>query len=151
MSLEERLLEDLKLAMKASRKEEISTLRMVRAQIKDAQISKGEALSDQEVAAVLQKAAKIRKEAMDMFSKGNREDLVAKEQKEFDIITKYLPEQLSEEQIETLIKETISALNVSSEKDFGRVMSAIMPKVKGKADGKIIQQKVKLALTQLPS
>lgn len=151
MSLEERLLEDLKLAMKAGRKEEISTLRMLRAQIKNARISKGEDLSDQEVALVLQKAVKVRKEAMEMFSKGNRADLVAKEQKEYDIIAKYLPEQLSEEQIEKLIRETISSLEVSSEKDIGRVMGALMPKVKGKADGKIIQQKVRLALTQLPS
>ena len=151
MSLEERLLEDLKLAMKAGRKEEVSTLRMLRAQVKDARISKGEDLTDQEVSAVLQKAVKIRKEAMEMFSKGDRIDLVEKEQKEYEIISIYLPEQLTEEQIENLIQETIFSLQVSGEKDLGRVMGAIMPKVKGKADGKIIQQKVKLALTQLPS
>ena len=151
MALEELLFEDLKLAMKARRKEEISTLRLLRAQIKDARISKGEDLDEQEVTSVLQKAAKIRKEAIEMFLQGNREDLVAKEQKEYEIIAKYLPEQLSEEQIDNLIQEIISSLDVTSEKDFGRVMGAIMPKVKGKADGKIIQQKVKLALTQLPS
>jgi uncharacterized protein YqeY len=151
MSIEERLLEDQNLALKAGKKEEISTIRMIRAQIKDARISKGDKLSDEEVAFVLQKAAKIRKEAIAMFAKSNRDDLVAKEEAEYKIIEKYLPEQLSEDQVDKLIQETLSSLDVSGEKDIGRVMGAIMPKVKGKADGKLIQQKVRIALSQISS
>lgn len=151
MSIEDRLLEDQNLALKAGKKEEISTIRMIRAQIKDARISKGDKLSDEDVALVLQKAAKIRKEAIEMYVKGNREDLAAKEEAEYKIIAKYLPQQLSEDQIEKIIQETIYSLEVSGEKDIGRVMGAIMPKIKGKADGKSVQQKVRIALTQISS
>lgn len=151
MSIEDRLLEDQNLALKAGKKEEISTIRMIRAQIKDARISKGDELSDEEVALVIQKAAKIRKEAIEMYAKSDRADLVAKEEAEYKIIEKYLPEQLSEDQVDKLIQETLSSLDVSSEKDIGRVMGAIMPKVKGKADGKSVQQKVRIALSQISS
>lgn len=151
MSIEDRLLEDQNLALKAGKKEEISTIRMIRAQIKDARISKGDELSDEDVALVLQKAAKIRKEAIEMYVKGNREDLAAKEEAEYKIIAKYLPQQLSEDQLEKIIQETIYSLEVSGEKDIGRVMGAIMPKIKGKADGKSVQQKVRIALTQISS
>jgi uncharacterized protein YqeY len=151
MSIEDRLLEDQNLALKAGKKEEISTIRMIRAQIKDARISKGDKLSDEDIALVLQKAAKIRKEAIEMYTKGNREDLAAKEEAEYKIIAKYLPQQLSEDQIENIIHETIYSLEVSGEKDIGRVMGAIMPKIKGKADGKSVQQKVRIALAQISS
>jgi uncharacterized protein YqeY len=151
MSVEDRLREDQNLALKAGKKEEISTIRMIRAQIKDARITKGDKLSDEDVALVLQKAAKIRKEAIEMYVKGNREDLAAKEEAEYNIIAKYLPQQLSEDQIDNIIHETIYSLEVSGEKDIGRVMGAIMPKIKGKADGKSVQQKVRIALTQISS
>ena len=151
MSIEDRLLEDQNMALKAGKKEEISTIRMIRAQIKDARISKGDELSDEEVALVLQKAAKIRKEAIEMYAKSDRGDLVAKEEAEYKIIEKYLPEQLSEDQVDKLIQETLSSLDVSGEKDIGRVMGAIMPKVKGKADGKSVQQRVRIALSQISS
>jgi uncharacterized protein YqeY len=151
MSIENRLMEDLKLAMKAGRKEEVTTLRMIRAQIKNAQIEKGEDLSEEDVAQVLNKAAKVRIEAIEMYQKGNRDDLVAKEHAEYEIIAKYMPEQLNDDEIEKIIQETIMSLQASSEKDIGRVMGAIMPKVKGKADGRIIQQKVRVALTKLSS
>jgi len=153
MSLEDRLFEDLKLALKAGKKEEVSTLRMIRAQIKDTRIARGKGteLNDEDITQVLQKAAKNRKEAIEMYEKGNRDDLVAKEQAEYEIIVRYMPEQLSEQEIEKIIQETISSLHVSSEKDIGRVMGAIMPKVKGKADGKLVQHKVKVALANLPS
>lgn len=143
MSIEEQLLEDMKLAMKAGKKLELETVRILRAQIKTASIDKKDDLSDSEVAQVLQKEAKKRKEAIEMYEKGGREDLVNKESAELEIISKYLPEQLSDKELDTIIKETISTLQITSEKDMGRVMGAVMPKVKGKADGKIVQQKVK--------
>ena len=149
MSVEKQLLEDMKLAMKSGKKIELDTIRMVRAQIKSASIDKKDDLDEAEVAKVLQKEAKKRKEAIEMYQKGNREDLVKKEESELDIISKYLPEQLSEKDIEDIISAAVKSLQVTSEKDMGRVMGAVMPKVQGKADGKLVVQKVKEYLAKL--
>jgi uncharacterized protein YqeY len=143
MSIEKQLFEDMKVAIKGGRKVELDTIRMVRSQLKSAAIDKKDDLSEEEVVQVLHKEAKKRKEAIEMYQKGNREDLVEKETAELDIISTYLPEQLSSEELNQIIKETCDSLQVSSDKDLGRVMGAIMPKVKGKADGKSVQQKVK--------
>jgi uncharacterized protein YqeY len=149
MSVENQLLEDMKLAMKSGNKVELDTIRLLRAQIKSASIDKKDDLDEAELAQVLQKEAKKRKEAIEMYQQGNREDLVEKEKSELSIISKYLPEQLSESDLDQIVSETIQSLQVSSEKDMGRVMGAIMPKVKGKADGKLVQQKVKEHLAKL--
>ena len=149
MSVEKQLLEDMKLAMKSGKKIELDTIRMVRAQIKSASIDKKDDLDEAEVAKVLQKEAKKRKEAIEMYQKGNREDLVKKEESELYIISKYLPEQLSEKDIEDIISAAVKSLQVTSEKDMGRVMGAVMPKVQGKADGKLVVQKVKEYLAKL--
>jgi len=149
MSVEKQLMEDMKLAMKSGNKIELDTIRLLRAQIKSASIDKRDDLDEAELAQVLHKEAKKRKEAIEMFQKGNREDLARKEQSELSIISKYLPEQLSEEEIEKIVNEAIESLQVTSEKDMGHVMGAIMPKVKGKADGKLVQQKVKESLAKL--
>jgi uncharacterized protein YqeY len=98
---------------------------------------------------ILQKEAKKRKEAIDLYQQGNRQDLVNKEKNELKVISKYLPEQLSEDELNHIIKETFDSIQISSEKDMGRVMGTIMPKVKGKADGKVVQQKVKEYLANL--
>jgi uncharacterized protein YqeY len=149
MSVEKQLLEDMKLAMKSGNKIELDTIRMLRAQIKSASIDKKDDLDEAELAQVLQKEAKKRKEAIEMYKQGNREDLVKKEEAELSVIAKYLPEQLSEKDLEDIIQSSIESLQVTSEKDMGRVMGAIMPKVKGKADGKLVQQKVKDHLAKL--
>jgi uncharacterized protein YqeY len=149
MSVEKQLLEDMKLAMKSGNKIELDTIRMLRAQIKSASIDKKDDLDEAELAQVLQKEAKKRKEAIGMYKQGNREDLVKKEEAELSVIAKYLPEQLSEKDLEDIIQSSIESLQVTSEKDMGRVMGAIMPKVKGKADGKLVQQKVKDHLAKL--
>lgn len=149
MSVEKQLLEDMKLAMKSGNKVELDTIRMLRAQIKSASIDKKDDLDQAELAQVLRKEAKKRREAIEMFKQGNREDLVKKEESELQIISKYLPEQLSENKLEEIINSAIDSLQVTSEKDMGRVMGAIMPKVKGKADGKLVQQKVKHYLAKL--
>jgi uncharacterized protein YqeY len=149
MSVENQLLEDMKLAMKSGKKLELDTIRMLRAQIKSASIEKKDDLDEVELAQVLQKEAKKRKEAIEMYQKGNREDLVEKEKAELSLISKYLPEQLSERDLDGIIKTAIESLQVTSEKDMGRLMGAIMPKVKGKADGKLVQQKVKEYLAKL--
>jgi uncharacterized protein YqeY len=149
MSIEKQLMEDMKRAMKSGDKVELATIRLLRAQIKTAAIDKMHELSDSEVIQVLNKEAKRRKEAIALFRQGNREDLVKKETAELEIISKYLPEQMSEADLAEVIGETITELQAVSEKDLGRVMSAVMAKVKGKADGKMIQQKVKEILANL--
>ncbi|MEE9119328.1 MAG: GatB/YqeY domain-containing protein [Calditrichia bacterium] len=149
MSVEKQLMEDMKLAMKSGNKIERDTIRMLRAQIKLASIDKKDELNEAELAQVLQKEAKKRKEAIEMFQQGNRQDLVKKEESELEIISTYLPEQLSDKDLDKIITEAIESLQVTSEKDMGRVMGAIMPEVKGKADGKVVQQKVKEHLAKL--
>lgn len=147
--IDQQLSEDLKLSMKAGEKEKTETLRTLRAQIKDARIKKGDELDVAEEEQVLMTATKRRKESISMFKEGGRDDLVAREQFQLELIQKYLPEQISEEEIENIVKETIASLNVSGMSDLGRVMGALMPKVKGKTDGKIVQQKVREALSKL--
>jgi uncharacterized protein len=149
MSLEKQLLDDMNSALKAGKKEEVGTIRMVRAQLKDARIAKGSDLAEADILQVLQRAVKIRKEAIEMYQQGNRQDLVEKETNELRIIGKYLPQQLTTDEINHLIQEIISTQSLSSEKDLGRLMGAIMPKVQGKADGKIVQQLAKTALASL--
>jgi len=147
--IDTQLSEDLKMTMKAGEKEKTETLRTLRAQIKDARIKKGDDLETVEEEQVLMTAAKRRKESISMFKEGNRDDLVAKEQFQLELIQTYLPEQMSENEVEKIVNETVSSLNVSGMSDLGRVMGALMPKVKGKADGKIVQQKVRDVLSKL--
>jgi uncharacterized protein YqeY len=149
MTIEERLLEDMKLALKAKDKIQLDTIRLLRAQIKDMYIDKKADLTENEVEKILSTAAKRRKEAIELYAKGNRDDLVAKEKAELDIILKYLPEQLDEQEIDKIVHETINTLQATSEKDIGRVMGTLMSKLKGKADGKLVQQKVREALSKL--
>jgi len=143
MSIEQLLLEDMKLAMKSGNKIELDTIRMLRAQIQTSSIAKKDTLDEDEVTQVLQKEAKKRKEAIEMYQQGKREDLVNKERQEIEIISKYLPEQLSDAEIDRIIKDSVESIGAESEKDMGRVMGDIMPKVKGKTDGKIVQQRVR--------
>lgn len=148
-SIDQRLQDDLKLAMKAGEKKKIETLRTLRAQIKDARIKKRDELDDAEEEQVITTAAKRRKESIDLFRKGNRNDLVEKEEFQLELIKQYLPEQLSDKEISKIVTDTISSLGVTDIKDLGRVMGALMPKVKGKADGKFVQQKVRESLLNL--
>ena len=147
--IDEQLTADIKLSMKAGEKEKTQTLRTLRAQIKDAKIKKGDVLDNNEEEQVLMTAVKRRKESIEMFKKGNRDDLVANEKFQLELIQNYLPEQISEEEITKIVEDTISSLDVSGMSDLGRIMGALMPKVKGKADGKIVQQKVREALSNL--
>jgi uncharacterized protein len=147
--IDNRLSEDIIKAMKAGEKAKTETYRTLRAQIKDAKIKKGDDLEAAEEEQVLMTAAKRGKESISMFKEGNREDLIAKEQFQLDLIQNYLPDQISEDEIEKIVNDTLSSLNISGMSDLGRVMGALMPKVKGKADGKIVQQKVREAISKL--
>ncbi len=147
MNLQDQLNEDLKSAMKAKDAVKVGTLRMIRAQLKDAQIAKGEPLSDDECLEVLNKAAKNRKEAIEMYEKSDRKDLLENEQKELEIISAYLPRQLSEQEIEEVISGIIADTGASTLNDLGKVMGVAMKQLKGKADGKIVQQMVRQKLS----
>lgn len=149
MTTEERLQEDMKLAMKAGKKDELSAIRLMRAQLKDARISKSDDLTEDEVLGILQKTAKKRKESIDIFRDANRQDLADKEIFELSVIQQYLPEELSDDAILEIINNEIKSLNLSSDKDIGRLMGTLMPKLKGKADGKLVQQLARKALADL--
>ncbi len=143
MSIVERLLEDMKAAMKAGDKAKVNTIRQLRAQLKDAQIELGRELTDDDAIKVLTNAAKKRKEAIDLYRQGGRQDLVEKEQAELQVIQQYLPEQLSREELESIIDQVIQEEDARTMKDMGRVMSKVMAQVRGRADGKEVQQIVR--------
>ena len=140
MSLENQIKSDMKDALKTGQKEKLNTLRSVISQIKDEWIKKREDLTDSEVIGVLMRAVKSRKDSVVMYKKGNREDLVKKEQDELELIQTYLPEQMSEEDIKKEIASIVESVGASDIKDIGKVMGPVMAKLKGKADGKLVQQ-----------
>ena len=147
MSLLKRLDEDLRAAMKSSDAVKLSALRMAKAAIKNLQIEKGRELSDDEIVAVLSSMAKQRRESIEQFSKGGREDLAEKERQELSVLQSYMPAQLSPDEVEALILQAIRETSARSEADMGRVMKLLMPKVKGVADGKWVNNRVKELLS----
>ncbi|MER3125984.1 GatB/YqeY domain-containing protein [Bacillus pumilus] len=149
MSLLEQLNSDMKLFMKNREKDKLLVIRMVKASLQNEAIKlKKDSLTGDEELTVLSREIKQRKDSLHEFSKANRLDLVDKVQKEIDILDVYLPEQLSEEELQTIVNETIAETGASSKADMGKVMSAIMPKVKGKADGAVINRLVSEQLSQ---
>ena len=142
----DRLMNDVKTAMKAGEKDTLTTLRMLHAQVKDATTNQGKEATDADVAAVLAKALKQRQDALAQFQQAARADLAANEQREIDLIKRYQPEQLSEAQIVELVKQAIAATGAASRKEMGKVMAALQPQVKGRADGKLVSQVVQAQL-----
>ncbi|PKM83462.1 MAG: aspartyl-tRNA amidotransferase [Firmicutes bacterium HGW-Firmicutes-13] len=140
MTLSDRLNEDMKTAMKAKDKFKLSVLRMMRSEIKNEEINKKEALNDDEIIGVLNRELKKRRDASEEYKKFNREDMVQDLEKEISIILSYMPEQLTEEEIKRIVQEAINQTGAQTKKDMGKVMKVIMPEVKGKADGRIVNQ-----------
>jgi hypothetical protein len=143
MNLQEKLNEDYKAAMKSGDKLRVETLRLLRAQLKDAKINKMEALTPEEEIAALSNAAKKRREAIEMYKQGGRNDLLEKEAAELAIISSYLPQALSTDEITQIIDTAIKETGAAAAGDLGKVMGKIMPQVKGRADGKLVQQMVR--------
>jgi len=144
MSLMKQIDQDLIKALKSRDQEAATTLRGLKSDIKYHQINNRIAeLTDEDVLSVLGTAANRRKDSIEQFTTGGRDDLVAKETKELEIIKAYLPEQMSEEAVEALVKEAIAETGAAGMSDLGKVMKVLMPKVKGKADGKLVNQLVK--------
>lgn len=146
MSLKEQLANDMKEAMKAKEKERLAVIRMVRGAIKQQEIDNKVELDDDAVIAVISKEVKMRKDSIVDFEKGGRADLVAQNEAEIAFLMPYLPQQLSEDEVRALVKEAVEQTGASSPKDMGKVMGALMPKVKGRADGKMVNTLVKEAL-----
>ncbi|MDR9853058.1 GatB/YqeY domain-containing protein [Paenibacillus sp. VCA1] len=142
MSLSERLNEDMIQAMKSKDKFKLSTIRMVRSTIKNLEIDLKRTLDDNEVLDILSREIKQRKDALQEFKKADRDDLATDVEAEIEIISQYLPEQLTEEELKVIVQQTIQETGASSKADMGKVMSALMPKVKGRSDGKMVNQVV---------
>ncbi|MGE4271947.1 MAG: GatB/YqeY domain-containing protein [Desulfitobacterium sp.] len=145
MSLKDRLVEDMKVAMKAKEegKVRLSVIRMARAAIKNAEIDKRIEFSDDQVIEVLAREVKMRRDSMEEFSKANRPDTVKALEEEISVLMGYLPQQLSEGEIRQLAQETIAEVGAQGPKDLGKVMGKITPKTKGRADGKLVNQIVR--------
>jgi uncharacterized protein YqeY len=143
MPLQQRLDDDLKGAIKSSDKLKTSVLRMVKAAIKNKQVEKNRDLSEEEIFSVILTLSKQRRESIDLFLKGGREDLADKEKQELSILQSYLPSQLNPEELDRLIIEAIQESSAEGVKDMGKVMRLLMSRVKGTADGKTVNQRVK--------
>lgn len=143
MSLLEILNSDMKQAMRDKEKKKLSVIRMVKAALQNEAIHLGRELTNDEELTVLSRELKQRRDSFQEFSKAGRDDLSENVQEEITILTKYMPEQLSEEEIRQIVSETIAEVGASSKADMGKVMGGIMPKVKGKADGSLINKLVK--------
>jgi uncharacterized protein len=142
MSLSERLNEDMKQSMRNQDKFKLSVIRMVRSAIKNVEIDLKRTLDDNEVLDILSREVKQRRDSLQEFEKAGRNDLVDNLKQEIEIIADYMPQQLTEEEISVIVQQTIQETGASSKADMGKVMTALMPKVKGRADGKLVNQAV---------
>jgi hypothetical protein len=147
MSLEERLVEEMKQAMKSNDKLRLSTIRMIRSALKNKEIELRKKLEDEEVVKVILAMVRKGEESVEQFQTGGRTDLVEKEKREIEILKSFLPQPLSQEEILKIIDQSIQETQASSPKDIGKVMKSVMPKLGGKADGKLINQLVKERLS----
>ena len=146
-TLKERITEDMKAAMRAAEKERLSTIRMVQAAIKQREVDERIVLDDAQVIAVLEKMVKQRRESVVAFEQGGRQDLADKEQAEIVLLQSYLPAQLSDAEIDALIKEAVAATGAASVKDMGKVMAAVKAKAAGRADMGAVSARIKAALS----
>jgi uncharacterized protein YqeY len=144
--LKERITEDMKAAMRGGDKERLGTIRMLQAAIKQREVDERITLDDAQVLAVIEKMVKQRKESIVQFEQGGRADLAAKEKAEIEQLQAYLPAQLSDAEIEALIREAIATTGAASIKDMGKVMGAVKAKAAGRADMGAVSARIKAAL-----
>ena len=140
MSLQDRLRDDLKLALKSKDECKLSVVRVLLAECKNEEKARMHVLDDVEAVEVIGREAKRRKESIEAFRAGNRADLVANEEAALKIITTYLPEQMGRDEVVAIVREVVEATGATGPKDKGRVMPQLMPRVKGKADGKMVNE-----------
>jgi uncharacterized protein len=144
------LLSDIKAAMKAQEKEKLLALRTLHSEIKNLELIDQKELSDANVAGVVAKAIKQRAESIEQYKAANRQDLVDTEQAQMDLFKKYLPAQLAKEEIEGIVTAAIAEVQAQGRQDMGKVMKLVMPQVKGKADGKLVNEIVAAKLDAMP-
>ncbi len=147
MNLEERLVEEMKQAMKSNDKLRLSTIRMIRSGLKNKEIELRKKLEDEDIVKVVQVMIRKGEEAVEQFQAGRRMDLVDKEKREIEILKSFLPQPLDQEEILKIIDQSIQETQASSPKDIGKVMKSVIPKIGGKADGRLINQLVKERLS----
>jgi len=149
LTLPERLSADLNEAMKSGKKTRVAALRMIKAAIKNAEIAQGKPLDDAGLVEVLSREVKQRRESIAEFKKANRQDAVDNEEAQLAFVLEYLPQQMSGEEIEGLVREVIDKIGAQGPRDKGKVMSQLMPQVKGKADGQLVNEIVTQALEKV--
>jgi len=146
--LEKNIADTLNQSLKNGEKTRVSVLRMLRSEIANKKIEDGvKELNDEKIVVIVQKMARQHKESIEKFREGGRDDLVKKETEELAVLEEYLPEQLSEEELSRMIAESITRTGASSPGDMGRVMSDVMSRVQGRADGKTVNRIVIEKLT----
>ncbi|AFS78827.1 GatB/YqeY domain-containing protein [Gottschalkia acidurici 9a] len=143
MSIKEKLMDDLKTSMKAKDKLRKDVITMVRASVKQKEVDERVELTDDDVIEIISKQVKQKRDVIDEFKKGNRQDLVELTEKEIEILLEYLPEQLTEDELEEIVKTAIEEVKAETIKDMGKVMGNILPKIKGKADGSSVNKLVR--------
>ena len=146
MSLKETLNNDIKTAMKAKDKETLAVLRMIKTAVQAAEIDKKEELNAEEELTILAREARQRRESLAEFVKAGRDELVAKTEAEIEIVEHYLPKQLSVEEVKEVIATVAEKIGATTQKEFGKLMGAVMQELKGKADGNVIKEQVKAHL-----
>jgi uncharacterized protein YqeY len=146
VTLKERITEDMKAAMRASEKERLSTIRLVQAAIKQREVDERITLDDTQVLVVLEKMVKQRKESIAQFEQGGRKDLADKERREIELLQAYLPAQLSDGELDALIRDAVAATGAASIKDMGKVMGVVKSKAAGRADMAAVGARVKAVL-----
>ena len=147
MSLKDRITEDMKGAMRAKDSERLGTIRMITAAIKQREVDERITLDDTQVLSVIEKMIKTRKESIVQFKSGGREDLVARETKEIELLQGYLPSQLSESEVDTLIREAIAESGATSIKEMGKAMALLKQKAQGRTDMATASAKLKAKLS----
>ena len=147
MSLKDRITEDMKAAMRARESERLGTIRMITAAIKQREVDERIQLDDVQVLSVIEKMIKTRKESIEQFKIGSRDDLVARESKEIELLQAYLPAQLSEGEVDALIREAIAESGATSIKEMGKAMALLKQKAQGRADMAAASAKLKAKLS----
>ena len=143
MSMQVQLMDDLKTSMKNKDKLRKNVITMVRAAVKQREVDERVELNDEDVIDIISKQVKQNKDAILEFQKGDRQDLVDQTQSEIDILLEYLPLQLTEEELDVIVKAAIKEVNAETVKDIGKVMGNVLPKIKGKADGSLVNKLVR--------
>ena len=146
MGLREKIDADVKEALKSGAKDKVSTLRMLNASLKNKQIDKRRPVTEDEVVETVRSLIKQRKDSIEQFAKGGRQDLVDKETAEISVLEAYLPQQLSREEVESMVRDAVAQTGAQGAKDMGKVMKALIPIIAGRADGKLVSELVKHAL-----